>query len=887
MLVEMHDIFPEKYLKEVNDYRNMITSLYSEYDVIVFMARKAICFYKSMIINGLIRTPKKGSEARILSSRALEYNVLKELMNQKVAVIDDVVIKGKSLQSVLDRLETNGVFPDVYVVNCTHDFISEVRGRLGNRLKETYIELLNNNTLLLSQYITQYIEASMCPYNIDQPIYQITFHNDKEALNFLTNSETSNISSTRQKEFNIQNRVMHFSISSCKSTFAGICDLELISIAKIRFLYKKESNTMIAIPFVLLHEMSYSDLEKNYDNVRTAELDEFIYNSNEKIRYENKYKVLYFFLADFLMSTFVSHLSDDLPNASFERLDSNDSYSFSCDVLGMISKNVVCNSTHLYREKSNNNSFEFNDHLRVAYEYIFSEEAEKPVYFDSKGNKIDGEVITVSNLQKHVKEQVDSFDRFLLSNIFDILIDSGILVPSIIHTADGKILRGYKSGEIYKLTTEHFRVFANMLSQYAAEVNRPLFRVEFEKLCVLFFRRISKLLTPIVKKRKYGFDEYGVCYSIHGPRVSSGNLEYAVEKKSSLESKLLRKYMREVGWTDSHGNYYKDMYEIKHHGYIAIEEDDWEIEATSFAIDYVDLHNAFHLNRSALVGAHIYRFNELLTLLSIGYNKRNQLLSLLAELHLFSELNIGEEENLNKVLEKISKSAAVDGLTSGMWKYVCYSRREHPLKTIFKKMPTVDRRMIPSLRADIIHDFDKSEWIPRLINESGELLYRIMYTVYFLCQKYEISLEEKVKVNNNRHRDYYIFRSEQFEDLKENVKEQLSSIDEGSILDLIIELQKQAKLLLEEFEKEDNRIFFESEDYIDWQRVQEEIIRILQEIPDKDEIISSEAKSALENEDEKKLQSVLQKIAKTGANVFTKVAADVTVAYMKSNGMLP
>ena len=913
----MHDIFPQQYHKEVIKYKNLIKSLYTEYDVLIFMARKAICFYKSMVINGLIDPPKKDSEVYIFSSRTLDYNIFGKLVGKKIAIIDDVVIKGRALTHVLDRFKKNAIYPDVYVVECTEDFVVDVKRQIGNRLKETYGVLSKDNTLMLSQYITQYIEASMCPYNIDQPIYQINFLNEGEALNFLENSNTSILTSSRQKKFNVQNHIMHFSNLSC--TFADVCDAKQISMAKIRFLYKKGTNSIIAIPFVLLHEMNYCDLDRSYSKISTVELDEFVQVLNEeKISYENKYKVLYYFLADCLMNAFVSKLSDDLPYATFEKLNSNDYYSFSCNVLGMISKNFDFNNVSLHRENTHNDSFEFNEYLNSAYNYIFSGEVDKQNYFDAKGNRIEGTIVTVANLQTYVEKCVYNFNRFLLYNIFDVLIDNGILVPSIIHSDGGKILRSYKSGEIYQLNVEHFRVFAKMLGQYSNKVDRPLFRTEFEKLCVLFFRRIGKLLTPIEEKAPYTLDEYSVCYSLYGPRISLSNLEYAVQRDSTLESKLREElYIRETNWVDVYGKYHKNMYQVKYHEYISINDMRWKVEATAFAINYANLYKTFQSKIDNLKGSNIYTFIDFLTLLSIGLDKRNQLLSLLAELHLFTNLEIDQNKGIKDVLRKINTSTILDGFISGMWKYMCYSRKVHPLEVIMSKMLEEDEQMITFFHSDIVDEFDKSNWIFDSIKECGKLLYRIMYTVFYLCQKHKV--DYKINVNDDKQRHFYVFRHYEFGSLMSDVESQTSFISMNESLYLLAELQKQAKGCIDSFEKNDARmnskpsneavtgsryniqaeqvtiidnvekqtIHYIKGSRLDWEVIEVELLKVLNEFSSDTVNASSEAREALEYKSESKLKVVLKKIVDTGADVFTKVTAEFLVAYMRANGILP
>ena len=48
---EFADIFSGEFLGYVTKYRERIQKILNEYEVVIFMARKAICFYKAMKLN--------------------------------------------------------------------------------------------------------------------------------------------------------------------------------------------------------------------------------------------------------------------------------------------------------------------------------------------------------------------------------------------------------------------------------------------------------------------------------------------------------------------------------------------------------------------------------------------------------------------------------------------------------------------------------------------------------------------------------------------------------------------------------------------------------------------------------------------------------------------
>lgn len=71
--VNFADTFSVEYLDLIVKYKNRIQNFLETYDIIIFMARKAICFYKAMVVNGEIIPNEK---CVVLSSRILSYNVI-------------------------------------------------------------------------------------------------------------------------------------------------------------------------------------------------------------------------------------------------------------------------------------------------------------------------------------------------------------------------------------------------------------------------------------------------------------------------------------------------------------------------------------------------------------------------------------------------------------------------------------------------------------------------------------------------------------------------------------------------------------------------------------------------------------------------------------------
>jgi len=154
------DVFTGEFLGYVTQYCQRIQEIINKYDVVIFMARKAVCFYKAMSLNGeLIVSPP----CNILSSRVIDYNVLKKYMGKKIAVVDDVVVKGESLKRVISKLNEYSINADILVVACdeTIDIKAYIEQYKNLSINDTYVVLEQKDIFSFAGMITEYIEASI------------------------------------------------------------------------------------------------------------------------------------------------------------------------------------------------------------------------------------------------------------------------------------------------------------------------------------------------------------------------------------------------------------------------------------------------------------------------------------------------------------------------------------------------------------------------------------------------------------------------------------------------------------------------------------------------------------------------------------------------------
>lgn len=798
---EIFNSFPSEYRELILRYKKDLEQIFQEYHVVIFMARKAICFYKSLVISGFINKPLN---CEIYSSRILTYNIHNKFKEKKVVVVDDVMIKGRSLNKALEILHKNhNIKADVYIMarpKIENDDILK-----GYNIVGTFAEITKKDTLAFSKHIADFIESNMCPYNIDQPVYSLSGINGSEITNLIKTHELIDISSELQRKHEIKSYVLK--IPNDFFTYSPL--KEHIELCKIRFLFGKYNDkpALLIIPFVLLGEIKKGKLNDIFSKYDNQELHQFIYNKNDRITYENQLKILHYILAAELMQAFTHHYKI----TDCERLVGNDNFIFLKNILDLINhtENLFCFS-NISSEICFDYEFKKNEYLNLTFDFLYSEKMYYTTFSNSENEKIDTELLILSELKKYIEDITNKpIDELVFSNVIDSLIDKGLIIPSIVHGCNNTIIRAYKCGEVYALNKEHFRLFAYTLCQYIKGINHTkLQKTEFEKLCVLFFREAIQGGILKYGESKGEIDEYSICYSKFGPRVSTSKPIYSANETSTLASKLLNLNHIEVqdvvlestdlpdGEISNDIRKVNSFRQISYYHVNQITKDDisnaeWTDVADSFAKKYKLIYKAMFNSEDGEIlfdevrNMHMRNYIEFLVMLSIGLSKKEQLLSLLAEIYLVDSVEISGP--IHQILFQYNR--IFDGLISGMWKYMCYKQDTHPLKKVQEKLDCDENtEHLSVFISDIIssnRDIDKNEHIKPMIDEVGKLIFSIVYSVWFMCKKYHITYRVRgdiLDLPTHKSREFYY---KDLKDLRKSIEEQIcSSSMEQDILTL-------------------------------------------------------------------------------------------------------
>jgi len=771
------DIFTGEFLGYVAHYCERIQEIINEYDVVIFMARKSVCFYKAMSLNGELIVPPS---CNILSSRIITYNVLEKYKGKKIAVVDDVVVKGESLKRVISKLNEYSISADILVVACdeTMDIKTYIKQYKNLSIYDTYVVLKQKDIFSFAGMITEYIEASMCPFNIDYPIYTLDIKDS--ALNeFLYMNHAIDITSGTQQHYCITNNVIYLTINHIIPDDSPLFLLNN-SILKIRIL--SDGVCTIAVPFVLFPELTNDDLERIFSLIKTNNIMKLVEVDNELIMQENKIKIISYFLSEIIINSFFR-----AKDITIKKQDDNDIFQFTENTYSLL-ENVVDNLYKNYNLLLNSFSsiyveyskFKFSNLLALCYQAILEIDISKQYFTNYDGNLIDNEIIiTYEIISQKIKS--DSINNTCLAScIIDILIDRGMFVPSIVHTKSNGIIRAYKLGEYSKLTRSQIESFAAMLYQYQDMIGDSLNKTEFEKLCVLFFK-MAIARGIFTQQEKYEDGCYSICYSLYGPRVSTSVLSYRV----STDSALVTDFCNPINPKNKLAIEHKGKYTINIIGTLNQQKD----FTSAFAFQYSALRKAFinaeakrkeNKSEKTSWNMYVHTYIQYLTLRAIGNSKKNQFLSLCAELYQVSLLpeKFFELDEENKLVSE----RVLSGIDSGLWKYWCFSNDalDKTTQQVFEK----DNYAGALILLDQEQPGDNKEEWQIAINNAGELLYKIAFFINKVLEvkhkvnKLSISGGISESKEESREAKKTLFSSGSYYNSDENIKNMRHSIEE-------------------------------------------------------------------------------------------------------------
>lgn len=707
------------------------------------MARKAFCFYQALKKNNLIT---QNTNCIVLSSRALNYNIESILQGKRIALVDDVVVKGNTLESAFRMLTLMKADEnlDVYIAACCEEVARRGDVLYTQNLIGPYIHLSESAIYELTGYIASFINRSTLSYNVDEPRCCFSFNNEEELVRFTNNYKSNNITSYSQRICGINSLVVHYDAHLLKPILSHTSIYEKLvrdTQIKLRILYNQESLIVTMIPIVLLPALSFDELHELFDSLGLAAYYEHVnIEYNPRKTAANQLAFVQYYIGKILVLTNI-----EKQYTFSSKIDDEGEFAiFGTNIELKNLPNLHSDMWLLYQTTNYENCFKLNDCLSAVYDVVLNYSLRK--YYNDMNEELQIPLFSIFDIFELLQEK-GNYTIGTVSHVVDILIDRGFLVPSHVFAADSRIVRAYRTGEVTRLSENEVRVFAHFIGLYCEHVERELDRLEFEKLCVLLFRYCHEkgiFRRDSLSRRDHCDDCYDICYTQFGPRISSSEFKYKIKGNESC----LVSFMKRLSFLAENKS---RKYYVPNRIDIPECYNAYEYDLDLLAICLSELDEGFseieirEENRCFL--SLVENGNDLLTLMAIGDNEKEQILSLVAEISLFSSLNSGIEsiELLTKYIGSI-----MDGVWSGVWKYKCYSHVDNIPKEIIQSGLSRNPYHYSILSSCVSRRFDANTDILNFRDYCGDFLTRI--AIFYeelksLCTKKNIGRKMPAKMD--------------------------------------------------------------------------------------------------------------------------------------------
>ena len=369
--------------------------------------------------------------------------------------------------------------------------------------------------------------------------------------------------------------------------------------------------------------------------------------------------------------------------------------------------------------------------------------------------------------------------ELLVSNILDILIDRGTLVPTIVHSKQNYITRAFKCGEIAKLSEKEFELFGYMLSKYISNkwVDGDLQKKkmddtfisfkEIESICILFFKRAAKKGYFETLKEQNNFevydDYYSICYTLYGNIISR-----TFNRNKYMNTRVrLSAVMFQYGY----------IFKVENGKYkLPVKDADYDLDkkwkefADDFVYQFLFLKQSFpddttrdnyldsiNGTEQLTIGiASINSYNRALAILAIGESEARKALSLMPAIKLIADMRIA---NVDRALHYINNN--LDGYMESIWLALCFNDKNIIIRVkdmLCYEKSNRDKNDISSIFLNYIEGsetVDRTFDIIKFISECGNLIYRTYYIAYIIQAQHQC-LDLSVSPNNGINKGVFI-----------------------------------------------------------------------------------------------------------------------------------
>lgn len=766
--------FDSNFRLHIVEFAKHLTEISKEYDILIFMARKAAC-----LADCFNELQLSTFHCEITSSRILDMN-LDWLKNKKIALIDDALITGRTILKALEKLKPIVHEIDVYVLSIDEDYLVQDLVKP----KSPYLKFNSEQTLQICFNIVKAISLVPRPYNIDYPLYKdIRFANyDFEYLSSSKNWKVLESTSYLQAEHNILNLTITPDEPTL-SLFSSNIGLPIKGdhLIKIRLYASKDDNGYWCqvLPIIILPPIKNVELDKIFnkicENSKSEEFERFFSIPHELENPEFNSSVCRLHLVQYYLgSKFIEYWYNDIvakidDNIALEHDLKNINLIFPpplCDEIIKISTDHDINfsslnisfesaETEINQQAATNDFDEFESFDALSKLFIDQRHEKKLQIIDQRHEKTP-QRYSLNELKCHIEGNPDqaNLDK-VISSFLDKCIDDGAIVP-ITYVANTIVYRAFRHGENVEMAFVQKRLCMVMLNRFTecyGDVDLPSALVE--KLLVLFVRiGLHKDLLPKAEPSIPGYTTRSIRHCCDGVLVCDYNdCHYKADFSTSLGNTLKKMGFLEVGGSTSHPTLKCNKN--------AIKDDNDENAKNEEGAEYKNAkHKAVSLG--LLMGKLLNENNHAISpaeldLLATCPDAIDALGALAAEIHIFLAFYSDQKDLFFKKFEsmdrqkfaKIRLQDAFEALNSGALKYN-EVKSDTPREIIDKAKKYLIEKdpLYSNVWDELWLQFGAKNNSLNLIKKLDELA-KWLYSTRFCINLIEMSIPDKVSGHKN------------------------------------------------------------------------------------------------------------------------------------------
>ncbi|MBQ9850097.1 MAG: hypothetical protein IJO36_05285 [Clostridia bacterium] len=563
------------------DFAQKITE--SNADIYIIMSRKAACF-----IDFLERYDYISFSGQVFTDRILNYDC-SWMKGKKVIIIDDVIVSGTTIYTVINKLKdffVNDIKVMVLGVDkpyCSLQLFNylDSEGNIQNYLQSPYLLLSDEGCMRICSNIVSLFALDIAPYDVDFPKHNRLSVSNKKLEYLISNSDwiSYDVSSDLQAENNIINVTLLPTIY-IKSTIDNKLGFPLSKLGffKIRIFAKpssgkKEKYSVNIVPYFMFNEICEEDINYLFSKIFK---DKYL-----ELGALSKIRILQYVFAEKLFNFWNDSINKSTNTEYKWVLDKN----YFCRVFPAEYWSIINQSIEEYIEIPNkqikNINYEYkitdfdskiqiqkdqNDNFAVLQSklvepftnlYLTKEKDSRNIVlkhgkkaFEMKEYKsiIDrlNHGFSVNNLIELLSDFPDVFDKETTVSLFvDEALDAGVIVPIIAEeTIDNKKIfyRAFRHGEDVPFGELQEKLCSVMLENYYKVGGKQILtKLRVEKMLVLFIKigLNQKIFKPSPQDSIY--------YQVNIDAYIHGNIPTA-EKYNSPHPRHYLKHRTDACW---------------------------------------------------------------------------------------------------------------------------------------------------------------------------------------------------------------------------------------------------------------------------------------------------------------------------------------------------